>query len=366
MKLRYIFAVLMAVFMNASWAQVRGRIPLSADPTIVRTFTTSVGTHYFNGSQLVTCTPTGACAAQWIKVKDIVPYLSPSSGWLLVLIDDQQMQVCNMSLEGCQPVFKESIPGAKLLTVNGEVMLQTRPVQCGYTPTAGNNCGGFKKQPKGPMVDRAMAFVGQQGMTQQMVLAKKTTGEYLTTRCSAGMSGCSVIIITHPVEVNTTLERFMDSRGDGSWGDLTDALGTGELLVEDDSSAYGQYERAVSSNASLMDEYNAQTTVRCRQTVCDYNRTVDNNGCMRLTSGSAVIGLVGSGLFAAGVGVMTDGAGFWPAYKLGTAVAGGTTGAVGSTCGYIVATKQNNCYTWCETTFGPGAWYPGQTSAPSQ
>ena len=58
------FGIAGLILAGSAMAAVGVHVQASAGPTIVRTFTTSVGTHYFNGTQLVTCTPTGACAAQ--------------------------------------------------------------------------------------------------------------------------------------------------------------------------------------------------------------------------------------------------------------------------------------------------------------
>ena len=270
------------------------------------------------------------------------------------------MELCTTGLTNCQPVFKESMPGARLLTNKGEVLLQAKPVQCGYTPTAGNNCGGFRRQPKGAAVDRAMAFVGQQGMTQQAVLAAQ---EALTYTCSPGMSGCSVAFISHPSDVQTTVEGLSEPRD----GEASSLMGTGQELIEDDSVAYGEYDRIVSSSdAALMDEYNSKVLAQCRSSMCDYNKTVETNSCTRITSGTVLLGTMLSGFGSLLAGATTDGLLLVPVWRVGMATTGTVSAGVGSACGYVVATRHSSCYAWCESTFGPGAWYPGATAEPTQ
>lgn len=166
-------------------------------PPVVRTFTTTLGTHYFNGTQLVTCTTTGACSVQPFTAKDIVPF-GQTGGRLLVLLDSTSMQTCNVSLNDCVPMDKEHFPGAKPLLADGTWKLQGQPYSCGYTPTAGYNCGGFRHQPAGNLADKAMALVGQQGVTHEMSI---------TTTCSAGMSGCDISKFTRKAAPNSQLKR---------------------------------------------------------------------------------------------------------------------------------------------------------------
>lgn len=92
------------------------------DPTVVRTFTTTAGAHYFNGTQLVTCRALRDCSVQSFTAKDVVP-LGVDATRLLVLDDSFGMRTCRLDLSDCRPIAVAGFPGAVQLTASGQVRL---------------------------------------------------------------------------------------------------------------------------------------------------------------------------------------------------------------------------------------------------
>lgn len=294
-------------------------------PTIVRTFTTTLGDHYFNGTQLVTCATSSSCTTQALVAQDVVPF-NKTGGYLLVIDDPQAMRVCTLDLVYCSSIFVQNFPGAIALTPDGAIKLQGAPYACGYTPTAGVHCS-IVRQPTTLGTEAAKAFVGQVGIDPRSVQKDPNLTTY-------GFGPAPSYGFT---DETSTFEGF-----DGFGGDLG-------MLASDDSDAYDQFGWALPSFAA---ETHGECLARCA-----HDKDVDNNSCYRLAGEMAFASTYGSAVVGGVVGLRVGGvAGAVAGFAAFRNVGGGlglVTGGVGAGCLGLAAIRANDCYASCPATTFP-------------